>query len=610
MEQEGGGGGQQQQQQQPQASVVIHRAVLNGIAHCLENRRRLCDQRHKLHVVGVKKHARVVARRSLEFLVDFMDNGSGSSSQQHDVTSLELGTIRLSSSSNNSSSNPLPAGAGAADDDGGLEVLRSLFARSDTSLTRVRLFDCDFGTAQEALHLVSAFESNRTISDLTFSGIVNLEGTAALGNALCGLLQQQNASLQRLKYRGSMLDAGIVALQPGLSTNQTLKELSLPFCGIGNEGMRLLTDALVGSTTLLVLDIRNNRITSIVDITRLIDSTRLETIDAGGNRGILNDETRIVAPGLRLRPYLKELFLPFCGIEDEGLRRLADGLVGNMTMHVLDLRNNDITSAGLVDVMRLIDSTWLHKIGFLGSDYNVFDNRRSTREFVATLERSSTVQELLGIAEVRDLRGHLTVARYSKVIKIMDRNKSLNHVDLLLTTPPPPPSNGSTTTLMWMKTCHKAIAKFATLPNDAGANAMFKLFQARGPALLANRLKLPPPVAAAAAAARQPRSPKRRYRAPATEGQASKKTHRAGDGGANAYTTTTTASPATDAATALFQETEQCIATASAIIKVLLEQGDHDRAALLVTQYQEANFNVTQALLHAGLQRLEERYGD
>jgi hypothetical protein len=55
---------------------------------------------------------------------------------------------------------------------------------------------------------------------------------------------------------------------------------------------------------------------------------------------------------------------------------------------------------------------------------------------------------------------------------------------------------------MWIKTCHKAIAKVAMVvpKSNAGAGAIFKLFQTR-PALLEKRIKRP------AAAAQEEASP-------------------------------------------------------------------------------------------------------
>jgi hypothetical protein len=76
----------------------------------------------------------------------------------------------------------------------------------------------------------------------------------------------------------------------------------------------------------------------------------------------------------------------------------------------------------------------------------------------------------------------------------LTRNRQLNNVHLLLAPlslrQHQPPPTGTTTITMWIKTCLKAITKFATVPNHAGASAIFKLFQAR-PALLETRIKRP-----------------------------------------------------------------------------------------------------------------------
>lgn len=48
--------------------------------------------------------------------------------------------------------------------DGGLNVLRDLFARSDTTLTTVTLHHCYFGSQEDASHLLAAilsFQHNR-----------------------------------------------------------------------------------------------------------------------------------------------------------------------------------------------------------------------------------------------------------------------------------------------------------------------------------------------------------------------------------------------------------------------------------------------------------------
>jgi hypothetical protein len=50
--------------------------------------------------------------------------------------------------------------------------------------------------------------------------------------------------------------------------------------------------------------------------------------------------------------------------------------------------------------------------------------------------------------------------------------------------------HGGVAAMIMRKTWHKAITKFALVPNNAGSSAIFKLFTAR-PQLLEKRLKRP-----------------------------------------------------------------------------------------------------------------------
>jgi hypothetical protein len=79
------------------------------------------------------------------------------------------------------------------------------------------------------------------------------------------------------------------------------------------------------------------------------------------------------------------------------------------------------------------------------------------------------------------------------------RNEQLNRVNLLLSPPPrhqQQQHNHHGAAMIIFKAWHKAIVKFARVPNYAGASAIFKLFTAR-PQLLEKRLKRPTVVALA-----------------------------------------------------------------------------------------------------------------
>jgi hypothetical protein len=78
-----------------------------------------------------------------------------------------------------------------------------------------------------------------------------------------------------------------------LSRTESLKKLNICNCRVGDGRLiRIIVDALVGHTTMDTLDIRNNNITfrSLDDITRLLVSTQLKTIDLEWNLKIFNDK--------------------------------------------------------------------------------------------------------------------------------------------------------------------------------------------------------------------------------------------------------------------------------------------------------------------------------
>jgi hypothetical protein len=88
----------------------------------------------------------------------------------------------------------------------------------------------------------------------------------------------------------------IRAMQPGLRANRTLRELCLAFCDLDEERLRLLADALVGNTSLDVLDLYGNQqFTSngAADVTRLVQFTQLKNIDAAGNSSLFADKDAV-----------------------------------------------------------------------------------------------------------------------------------------------------------------------------------------------------------------------------------------------------------------------------------------------------------------------------
>jgi Leucine Rich repeat len=142
----------------------------------------------------------------------------------------------------------------------------------------------------------------------------NLDGAAA-GTCLSSLMQNI-PQLRRLycSWNGLRLDEGVRAMCPTLQVNRTLRELSLFECDIGDEGICLLVDALVGNTTLKALYITwDNRITPAVAIaclTRLIESTRLQTIRLWPNRRVFFNDADAT------QHFVKTLQHKYCSLQE------------------------------------------------------------------------------------------------------------------------------------------------------------------------------------------------------------------------------------------------------------------------------------------------------
>jgi Leucine Rich repeat len=166
-----------------------------------------------------------------------------------------------------------------------LNVLSAFFARSDSTLTDVLLDECDFGRQEVACLVLEAFHTNRTITDLEIrSGVAHLEGTA-LGNSLADLMQKKAPQFKRLDLY--LTELNVATIRASVHFNQhcerieTLKSLHLQRCGLGDEGIRLIVNALVGNTIMESLILTENSITAagLPDITRIIESMpRLYTI--------------------------------------------------------------------------------------------------------------------------------------------------------------------------------------------------------------------------------------------------------------------------------------------------------------------------------------------
>ena len=175
-------------------------------------------------------------------------------------------------------------------------------------------------------------------------------GAKALGRSLCvGMNTTLNTLI--LDFNRTMSSQGVAALCKGLSTNSTLKKLSLKHCGIDEQGSQSLTDILsFKKTALISLDISCNAIggSGLSDLcTGLLANTSLKTLRLADN-GINQSDDDVkgietLATVLVKHPSLIAVDINHNNIGDRGAKVLLPSLNDNkqITEFKVDTRMND-----------------------------------------------------------------------------------------------------------------------------------------------------------------------------------------------------------------------------------------------------------------------------
>eukprot|EP00984_Skeletonema_dohrnii_P024062 scaffold13178_cov84-Skeletonema_dohrnii-CCMP3373.AAC.4 len=155
---------------------------------------------------------------------------------------------------------------------------------------------------------------------------------SALGTAL-RLRSGTTVKLKDLRLSGNIGDIGVASLGNGFSRIAPfLKTLDLRCNSIGNDGLMALVRALANCTGLEILDLSENDFSL-----------------AAAGLGSLSHWLQ------RKQMILKELHLNTCGINDDGLQALAEGVANHC--EELNLSYNDsITAIGLIHLSHILQS--------------------------------------------------------------------------------------------------------------------------------------------------------------------------------------------------------------------------------------------------------------
>jgi hypothetical protein len=481
----------EQQQQQG-----IHPRILEPITRLLqqgggggdegEDEGRQQEQQHRLVIFD----AGDVSRQSVQYLVDFLQ---GDSTQHQVVTELCIFGVRL-----------------LRPPDGGLNVMIGLFSNT-TTLSKVTVMSTgsDFGTVDNLLQLFRAIETNRSITDLTILGFGDQQGTTLLGNCASGWLLNK----QRLTLRSYLSAENIRAMQPSLRSSRNIKELCVSLCGLRDEGIRLIADALVGNTTMHAFDCSANQIspTGLPSITQLLESTHLRKINFGYNGGLdvcVFDDLAAMqdfARALSQSQYLEVLHIPLRFTPSSVAAMIFQALESNMVLEEIrfGLFKNPTQSFDHIieSLPRVKGLKRLHL-----DDLDVLLRHSS---FLPALRPNPSIEELVSVKYYAHRTG-LNVNGFAEhregamaASSIVSRNRSLRRAISLLALQPRTALPIRCKSGIWCNvferftsTINQVSSNNITTSASSGASAIFKIVQAR-PAILEYQLQRPSVVVSA-----------------------------------------------------------------------------------------------------------------
>jgi Ran GTPase-activating protein (RanGAP) involved in mRNA processing and transport len=188
--------------------------------------------------------------------------------------------------------------------------------------------------------------------DLANNGLDDIESANVLRELI-----RRNKTITSLCIADNVFGSDVAAVRSiaeGVLCNRTLQQLDLSWCGLDDQGIAVLGNALVvRNASLLELDLRNNNITS-AGVRALVDDN-VEAVKAltklilWGN-SIRSEGAIILADAFRYStmPSLKRLDLDSCGIDDGGFVGLVSALEQNTSLQILDLRRNHFGERGLM----------------------------------------------------------------------------------------------------------------------------------------------------------------------------------------------------------------------------------------------------------------------
>jgi Ran GTPase-activating protein (RanGAP) involved in mRNA processing and transport len=245
--------------------------------------------------------------------------------------------------------------------------------RRNTALESLDLTTSGIGSAglAEIAPVLYRYTSIKSL-DLSQNGLHDIESA----NVLCELIRRNKTitSLCFTRYDFGRNAAAVRSIADGVRSNTTLKQLDLSRCGLDDQGISVLADALANRNDSIVeLDLSCNEITS-VGIRALVEDSMgaMKTLTklCLGYNFIRSEGATILADALgrNAMPSVNRLDLGWCGIDDDGVVALVSALEQNTSLQILNFQRNHFAERGFMALAESLPNIkGLHKIDIKGS---------------------------------------------------------------------------------------------------------------------------------------------------------------------------------------------------------------------------------------------------
>jgi Ran GTPase-activating protein (RanGAP) involved in mRNA processing and transport len=245
----------------------------------------------------------------------------------------------------------------------------------NTTLQSLDLSSCALGSAGLARIALGLYHNTSIrILNLSRNGLKNFVSACVLGELLrCG------KTITNLCIGGNAFGSNAAAARSifeGLRCNTALQQLDLSNCGLGDEGISILANALANrNASTLELDLGFNDITS-VGVGALVDDN-VEAVKTLTKlcltcNDLDSEAAKILADALgrNAMPSLKHLRLDYCDIDDDGVVALFSALEQNASLQSLDFKNNFFGERGCMALAESLPNIkGLQQVGFTANSF-------------------------------------------------------------------------------------------------------------------------------------------------------------------------------------------------------------------------------------------------